>query len=52
VINTYSPRLDEEKIRKATKALVANEQVEVTTLSMKTTTGKILEYGLRTIIKG
>ena len=52
VINTYSPRLDEEKIRKATKALVANEQVEVTTLSMKTTTGKILEYGLRTIIIG
>ncbi|PAJ71726.1 SAM-dependent methyltransferase [Pseudoalteromonas sp. NBT06-2] len=52
VINTYSPRLDEEKIRKITKELVAHEKVEVTTLSMRTTTGKTLEYGLRTIITG
>jgi len=52
IINTYSPRLDEEKIRKIASELVTNESVEVTTLSMKSTTGKTLEYGLRTIIKG
>jgi 23S rRNA (cytosine1962-C5)-methyltransferase len=52
IINTYSPRLDASKIRTIAHPLLKGENIEVTTLSQKSTTGKILDYGLRTIITG
>jgi len=50
IANTYSPRLDAKRIRQITSELCTNEKVEVTTLSVKSSTGKILDYGLRTLI--
>ena len=48
VINTYSPKLKEFDMIK----LLQQNQLTggVDTLCMKTTTGKVLEYGLRTVI--
>lgn len=45
IANTYSPRLTADKIKEATTKIVRNKKVEVGTLSIKSTTGKILEYG-------
>lgn len=45
IANTYSPRLKAEKIKKVTNELVQNKRVEIATLSIKSTTGKTLEYG-------
>ncbi|MFT5823253.1 MAG: 23S rRNA (cytosine1962-C5)-methyltransferase [Crocinitomix sp.] len=45
IANTYSPRLNAKRIKEITKDLVQNKNVEISTLSIKTTTGKILEYG-------
>ena len=50
IANTYSPRLSAEKIHKIAKDLSHNEHIDIATLCMKTTTGKILEYGQRTLI--
>ena len=50
ITNTYSPRLDEKRIREITNELCKGEKVQVTTLSVKSKTGKILDYGLRTVI--
>jgi len=52
IANTYSPRLDAQRIREITDELCNGEKVEVTTLSVKSQTGKILDYGLRTVITG
>lgn len=45
IANTYSPRLKSKEILAITRQLVRNKNIEVTTLAMKTTTGKIVEYG-------
>jgi len=45
IINTYSPKLKEDKIYVAVKKYFPNKNIEVKKLSLKTTTGKILEYG-------
>lgn len=45
IANTYSPRLTAKNIREIVNEVVYNKQVKITTLSLKTTTGKILEYG-------
>lgn len=45
IANTYSPRLNSKRIKEITSAIVHNKKVEITTLAIKTTTGKILEYG-------
>ncbi|MEO9534050.1 MAG: class I SAM-dependent methyltransferase [Crocinitomicaceae bacterium] len=50
IANTYSPRLEEPQIKAITKTVCANQQVEIATLSQKTTTGKRLDYGQRTLI--
>jgi 23S rRNA (cytosine1962-C5)-methyltransferase len=50
IANTYSPRLKEDKIRQITSQVVQNKQVDISTLAIKTTTGKILEYGQLTRI--
>jgi 23S rRNA (cytosine1962-C5)-methyltransferase len=45
IMNTYSPRLTEQKIKEITLELVKNKKVEISTLSIKSTTGKILDFG-------
>lgn len=45
IANTYSPRLTTQKIKEVTSQIVKNKQVEIGTLSIKSTTGKIVEYG-------
>jgi len=45
IINTYSPKLKEETIRKTVQQYFPNKNIEVKKLSIKTTSGKILEYG-------
>jgi len=45
IINTYSPKLKEEKIYAIVKSYFPNKNIEVKKLSLKTTTGKTLEYG-------
>ncbi|NOQ71626.1 MAG: SAM-dependent methyltransferase [Crocinitomix sp.] len=45
IANTYSPRLNAKRIKEITYDIVQNKKVEISTLSIKTTTGKILEYG-------
>ena len=50
IANTYSPRLPARKIREITKELTTHQKVEVTDLCVKTTTGKRLDYGQRTVI--
>lgn len=51
IANTYSPRLEEEAITKICKEKCNSESIQVDTLSLKTTTKKILEYGQRTLIQ-
>jgi 23S rRNA (cytosine1962-C5)-methyltransferase len=50
IANTYSPRLDAAKIELITNQTVSNRKVEISTLAIKSTTGKILEYGQLTRI--
>ena len=45
IINTYSPKLKEEKIYDIIKEYFPNKKIEVNKLSLKTTSGKTLEYG-------
>jgi len=50
IANTYSPRLDENRIKQISRELLSSEKIEIDTLCLKTTTGKIIEYGQRTLI--
>jgi 23S rRNA (cytosine1962-C5)-methyltransferase len=45
IINTYSPKLKEEIIQETIKKFFPNKKIEINKLSIKTTTGKTLEYG-------
>jgi len=45
IINTYSPKLKEEVIRKTVQQYFPKKNIEIKKLSVKTTSGKILEYG-------
>lgn len=45
IINTYSPKLKEEKIYTIIREFFPRKKIEVNKLSLKTTTGKTLEYG-------
>jgi 23S rRNA (cytosine1962-C5)-methyltransferase len=45
IINTYSPKLKEEKIYNVVKEFFPTKKIQVDKLSLKTTTGKTLEYG-------
>ncbi len=45
IINTYSPKLKEEKIYRIVKEFFPRKKIEVNKLSLKTSTGKTLEYG-------
>lgn len=45
IMNTYSPKLTAPKIKSALYELGLNESASVDTLAIRSTTGKILEYG-------
>lgn len=45
IINTYSPRLTQKDIKPILHSHFPNQKIEVSKLALKTTTGKILEYG-------
>jgi len=45
IINTYSPRLTDKEILPVIKQYFATRNVEVTKLSVKATSGKVIEYG-------
>ena len=45
IINTYSPKLKEDEILSIVQESFSNKKIEVNKLSLKTTTGKTLEYG-------
>ncbi len=51
IANTYSPRLEAPEIQKICKEICNSELIQINTLSVKSTTGKILEYGQRTLIQ-
>lgn len=49
ILNTYSPRLTADKIKEqVSKSNLKDKKLEVNTLSLKSTTGKIIEYGVLT----
>lgn len=45
IINTYSPRLTEKEITPVVNTEFPNKNIEITKLSIKATSGKVLEYG-------
>lgn len=45
IINTYSPKLKEEIINSTVLKYFPSKTIDIKKLSLKTTTGKILEYG-------
>jgi 23S rRNA (cytosine1962-C5)-methyltransferase len=45
IINTYSPKLKEEKIKKTIKSTFPSKTIEIKKLCIKSKTGKIIEYG-------
>ncbi len=45
IINTYSPKLKEEEIQTIVREYFSTKKIEINKLSLKTTTGKIVEYG-------
>lgn len=51
IINTYSPRLNEEKIMEICQSYFPVSAIQVNKLCIKSKTGKILEYGERTLIQ-
>lgn len=51
IVNTYSPKLDGKKIKDIASSVFNQQKVSVTRLSMKTTTGKRLDFGELTRIQ-
>lgn len=51
ILNTYSPRLPIDRIKDLATAIFTNNQVFVNKLCIKSTTGKVIEYGEHTLIK-
>ena len=51
IVNTYSPKLDAKKIKDIASSVFNQQKVVVTRLSMKTTTGKRLDFGELTRIQ-
>ncbi len=45
IANTYSPRLTQKTIRQIVTPLFQNKHIELSTLCIKATTGKVIEYG-------
>mgnify|MGYP005993690813 FL=1 len=51
IVNTYSPKLDAKEIKRIASSIFNQQKVEVTRLSMKTVTGKRLDFGELTRIQ-
>ncbi|MEX1000786.1 MAG: class I SAM-dependent methyltransferase [Crocinitomicaceae bacterium] len=51
IANTYSPKLDVKDVVEIVKNLAVSEKCGVDTLCMKTGSGKLIEYGQRTLIE-
>ena len=51
IVNTYSPKLDAKEIKGIASSVFPNQKVEVSRLSMRTTTGKRLDFGELTRIQ-
>ena len=45
IINTYSPRLTEKEITPIVKRFFPTKNIEISKLSVKSTSGKVIEYG-------
>ena len=45
IINTYSPKLNEEQILKTAKKYFPTKKIEINKLCIKSTSGKVIEYG-------
>ena len=45
IINTYSPKLKEELIKRVITDHFPLKNIEINKLAIKSTTGKLLEYG-------
>ena len=45
IINTYSPKFKEALIKNTVQMYFPSKNIDIKKLSLKTTTGKILEYG-------
>ena len=50
IVNTYSPKLKAVEIQQMLRNLVDKENYKVDILSIKSTSGKVLEYGERTLV--
>lgn len=50
IANTYSPRLTEKQVKQIAHSIFKQKVIDVQTLSMKTTTGKRIDYGVLTRI--
>lgn len=51
IINTYSPKLEAKEIKRMASSIFPTNKVEVSRLSMRTTTGKRLDFGELTRIQ-
>lgn len=51
ILNTYSPRLTDAEIMSEVRRRTSYESVSVETLSIKSVSGKVVEYSLRTLIQ-
>ena len=51
VINTYSPKLSASEIKRIASSIFSMQKLEISRLSMKTTTGKRLDFGELTRIQ-
>lgn len=51
IVNTYSPKLNPAEIKRITSSIFNTQKIEISRLSMKTTTGKRLDFGELTRIQ-
>lgn len=51
IVNTYSPKLNPTEIKRITSSIFNTQRIEISRLSMKTTTGKRLDFGELTRIQ-
>ncbi|MCB9361511.1 MAG: hypothetical protein H6587_00180 [Flavobacteriales bacterium] len=45
IINTYSPKLGEQEIKETVREYFPTKKIDLNKLCIKSTTGKIIEYG-------
>lgn len=50
IVNTYSPRLSQQRIKTTLNEIGFQQKINISKLSIKSTTGKVIEYGDLTLI--